>query len=182
MVHSPGDTPPADLQTRRSLYQHHRSDPCIPYEESIGALRDLLDEGKIRMVGISNANPDQIQLANRILGGRLASVQNGYSPAFGSSEPKLRLCDELGVAFLPRSPFGGIRKAGQLGHRFTPFQQVTAAHGVSPHRLWLAWTPAKAPVVIPIPWASRPETIRDSAAATGLVLSDDEIAQLERSL
>ncbi|HEY0449947.1 aldo/keto reductase, partial [Actinophytocola sp.] len=80
------------------LYQFHRPDPKVDYADSIGALRDLLDAGKIRMAGISNANPDQIRLANDILGGRLVSVQNQFSPAFRSSEPELELCTELGVA------------------------------------------------------------------------------------
>ena len=103
------------------LYQFHRPDPTVPYEESIGALRDLLDAGNIRMAGISNANPDQIRLAQQILGGRLASVQNQFSPAFRSSEPELRLCDDLGIAFLPWSPLGGINSAADLGTTYQPF-------------------------------------------------------------
>src|SRR6185437_11965682 len=66
------------------LYQHHRPDPQVPYADTIGALRELLDEGKIRMAGISNASPAQIREAREILGGRLASVQNRYSPAYTS--------------------------------------------------------------------------------------------------
>ena len=97
------------------LYQFHRPDPDVPYAESVGALRDLLDEGKIQMAGVSNANPDQIRLAQEVLGGRLASVQNQFSPSFRSSEPELRLCDELGIAFLPWSPLGGISRAARLG-------------------------------------------------------------------
>src|SRR5437764_14631750 len=75
------------------LYQFHRPDPAVPYEDSIGAIRDLLDAGKIRMAGISNADPDQIRTAWEILDHRLVSVQNQFSPAFRSSEPELRLCD-----------------------------------------------------------------------------------------
>ena len=97
------------------LYQFHRPDPAVPYAESVGALRDLLDEGKIQMAGISNANPDQIRQAMDVLGGRLVSVQHQFSPSFRSSEPELRLCDELGIAFLPWSPLGGIAKAARLG-------------------------------------------------------------------
>jgi len=69
------------------LYQFHRPDPTVPYEDSIGAIRDLLDAGKIRMAGISNADPEQIRTAQHILGGRLLSVQNQFSPSFRSSEP-----------------------------------------------------------------------------------------------
>jgi aryl-alcohol dehydrogenase-like predicted oxidoreductase len=160
------------------LYQFHRPDPKTPYAESVGAIRDLLDEGKIQMAGISNANPAQIRQSQEILGGRLVSVQNQFSPAFQSSRPELELCDQLGIAFLPWSPLGGISRAGGLGDRFAPFQQVADAHGVSPQQVCLAWMLALSPVVVPIPGSSRPETIRDSAKAPELQLSKDELAQL----
>ncbi len=161
------------------LYQHHRPDPRVPYEDSIGALRDLLDAGKIRMAGISNATVAQIDIAQRILGGRLVSVQNQFSPSFRSSEGELRHCAELGIAFLPWSPLGGIGGAAQLGSRFAAFAEVADRHGVSPQRVCLAWLLAKAPVVIPIPGASRPETIRDSAQAADLQLDPAEVARLD---
>ncbi|MGA5303979.1 aldo/keto reductase [Nucisporomicrobium flavum] len=161
------------------LYQFHRPDPNVPYADSVGAIRDLLDEGKIRMAGISNADVQQIRQAQEILGGRLVSVQNQFSPAFRSSEPELRLCDELGIAFLPWSPLGGITRASELGERFGAFGRVAEAHGVSPQRVTLAWMLAKSPVVIPIPGASRPESIKDSAQAPELVLDDSELAELD---
>jgi aryl-alcohol dehydrogenase-like predicted oxidoreductase len=160
------------------LYQFHRPDPKVPYEESIGALRDLLDEGKILMAGISNADTRQIEQAQQILGGRLASVQNQFSPAFPSSRPELELCDRMGIAFLPWSPLGGIGRAEALGSRFAPFQQVADAHGVSPQQVTLAWQLALSPVVLPIPGSSRPETIRDSAKAVELTLTEDELRRL----
>ncbi|AXI80502.1 aldo/keto reductase [Peterkaempfera bronchialis] len=163
------------------LYQFHRPDPRVPYADSVGALRDLLDAGKIRMAGISNADPEQITLANEILGGRLVSVQNQFSPAFRSSEPELELCDKLGIAFLPWSPLGGITRAGGLGSAHTAFARVAEAHGVSPQQVCLAWMLAKAPVVVPIPGSSRPETIRDSASAVDLVLDPAELAELDGS-
>jgi aryl-alcohol dehydrogenase-like predicted oxidoreductase len=162
------------------LYQHHRTDPNVPYEDSIGAIRDLLDEGKIQMAGISNADPAQIRQAQDILGGRLVSVQNQYSPAFRSSEPELQLADELGVAFLPWSPLGGISRAGELGGR-SEFAEVAERHGVSPQQVCLAWLLAKSPRVIPIPGASRPETITDSAQAAELTLTADELAALDKA-
>lgn len=161
------------------LYQFHRPDPRVPYAESVGAIRDLLDAGKIRFAGISNADPDQIRQAGEILGGRLVSVQNQFSPKFRSSEPELELCAELGIAFLPWSPLGGIAQAGELGSRFAVFADVAQAHGVSPQQVCLAWMLAKAPVVIPIPGSSRPETIRDSVAATELKLSAEELTRLD---
>ncbi|NCT91282.1 aldo/keto reductase [Cellulomonas sp. APG4] len=161
------------------LYQFHRPDPEVPYEESVGAIRDLLDEGKILMAGISNANPEQIRLAQDVLGGRLVSVQNQFSPAFRSSEPELELCAELGLAFLPWSPLGGIAKAGDLGGRHAAFAEVAAERGVSPQQVCLAWELAKADVVIPIPGASRPESIQDSVQAAGLQLTPEELARLD---
>ncbi len=163
------------------LYQFHRPDPEVPYAESIGAIRDLLDQGKVQMAGISNANPTQIEQANEILGGRLVSVQNQFSPAFRSSEPELRQCADLGIAFLPWSPLGGIRKASDLGSRHAAFRDIAQAHSVSPQQVTLAWMLAKAPAVIPIPGSSRPETIRDSAAAVDLDLTQDELAALDRA-
>ena len=163
------------------LYQFHRPDPKVPYADSVGALRDLLDEGKIRMAGISNANPDQIRLANDVLGGHLVSVQNQFSPAFRSSEPERVLCNSLGVAFLPWSPLGGISAAGGLGESFSAFQDVAASHGVSPQQVCLSWMLAKSPYVVPIPGSSRPETIRDSAQAVDLHLTAAELARLDES-
>jgi aryl-alcohol dehydrogenase-like predicted oxidoreductase len=160
------------------LYQFHRPDPTVPYEDSIGALRDLLDEGKIRMAGISNANPDQIRTAQQILGGRLASVQNQYSPAFRSSEPELRLAESLGIAFLPWSPLGGIKNAAELGTTYHAFAQVAVEVDATPQQVTLAWLLATSPTVIPIPGSSRPETIRASAAALDLVLTPDQVSRL----
>jgi aryl-alcohol dehydrogenase-like predicted oxidoreductase len=161
------------------LYQFHRPDPKVPYEESIGALKDLLDAGKIRLAGISNATIDQIDTARRILGdGHLASVQNQFSPAFRSSEAELRHCADLGIAFLPWSPLGGIGRAGDLGAEHSAVQEIADAHGVSPQQVTLAWMLALAPVVIPIPGASRPASITDSAQAADLVLTGAEVERL----
>jgi len=160
------------------LYQFHRPDPRVPYAESVGAIRDLLDEGVIELAGISNANVEQIDLANEILGGRLVSVQNQFSPAFRSSQGELEHCAALGIAFLPWSPLGGISRAGEVGGRHSAFQEVADAHGVSPQQVTLAWELALAPVVIPIPGSSRPATIQDSLRAAELTLTDDEIAAL----
>jgi aryl-alcohol dehydrogenase-like predicted oxidoreductase len=162
------------------LYQFHRPDPTVPYEESIGALKELLDAGKIRLAGISNASIEQIGTARRVLGeGNLASVQNQFSPAFRASEGEVRYCAEHGIAFLPWSPLGGIGRAGRLGARHAAFGEVADAHGVSPQQVTLAWMLAKAPVVIPIPGASRPESITDSVKAADLVLSADELSRLD---
>ena len=163
------------------LYQLHRPDPKVPYEESVGAIRDLLDAGKIRMAGISNANPDKIRLAIDILGGRLVSVQNQFSPAFRSSEPELRLCHELGIAFLPWSPLGGIKSAADLGDTYRSFADVANEVDATPQQVTLAWMLAKSPVVIPIPGSSRPETIRASADAVEIELTSEQVSRLDNA-
>jgi aryl-alcohol dehydrogenase-like predicted oxidoreductase len=171
------------------LYQLHKPDPAVPFEESVGVLRDLLDEGKIRLAGVSNVDTQQIRAAHGILGDRLVSVQNQYSPAVRDSEAELALCAELGLAFLPWSPLGGISRSSLDGPsrvegavRFGAFHEVAAGRGVSPQRVCLAWLLTRSPVVIPIPGASRPETVRDSAAATDLVLDAAELKRLDGAL
>lgn len=162
------------------LYQFHRPDPDVPYAESVGALKELLDAGTIRMAGISNASIAQIDETVAILGeGGLASVQNQYSPAFRSSEDELRHCGSIGVAFLPWSPLGGISSAAELGSRHAAFAEIAQEHGVSPQQVTLAWMLAKGEHVIPIPGSSRPETIRSSAEAAQLTLGADELARLD---
>ena len=160
------------------LYQFHRPDPEVPYADSVGAIRDLLDEGVILMAGISNADVAQIDEAREVLGGRLVSVQNQFSPAFRSSQGELEHCAELGIAFLPWSPLGGIKNAKDFAGRHGAFQKVADEVGASVYRVALAWELALAPVVVPIPGASRPESIRDSAGATELVLTAEQVARL----
>ena len=155
------------------LYQFHRPDPKVPYADSIGAIVELLDEGVIQLAGISNASVAQIDQANQLLGGRLVSVQNQFSPAHRSSLVELKHCAELGIAFLPWSP---------LGSRHAAFAQIAAVHGVSPQQVTLAWELSLAPIVIPIPGASRPASIQDSAKAAELELTAAEVAALTETV
>ncbi|HET7432857.1 MAG TPA: aldo/keto reductase [Nocardioides sp.] len=164
---------------RIDLWQHHRPDPQVPYDEVMGTLKEIADSGKVRMVGLSNADPDQIALAHGILGDALVSVQNEFSPAFRSSRPEIDVCAELGLAFLPWSPLGGLGDAKELAEKHPAFAEIAQAHGVSAQRVALAWELAQAPVVIPIPGAKRPESITDSAAAADLELSPEELARLD---
>ena len=105
-------------------------------------------------------------------------MQNQYSPSFRSSEPEIDVCDELGLAFLPWSPLGGMRGAAGLGEDYRAFGTVAAKHGVSPQQVALAWELARSGDVIPIPGASRPESVVDSAAAVHLRLDDEDLAAL----
>ena len=160
------------------LYQFHRPDPTVPYEDSIGALAQLLADGVIRMVGISNATVAQIEIADHVLGGRLVSVQNQLSPAYRTSEPELDHCAEREIAFLPWSPLGGIARASDLGDEHAVFGEVARELGVSAQRVTLAWELALQHNVIPIPGARRAESIRDSALAADLVLTASELERL----
>jgi len=163
------------------LYQFHRPDPRTPWEESMGGLKALFDDGLVRMVGISNATVEQIDSARAILGGALVSVQNQFSPGWRSSAGELAHCASLGLAWLPWSPFGGVSAAGSLDAAAPAFAETADELGVSVYRVTLAWHLAQADVVIPIPGASRRESIEDSAAAADLHLTDTQLARLDAS-
>jgi aryl-alcohol dehydrogenase-like predicted oxidoreductase len=167
------------LETDRiDLYQFHRPDPEVPYEESIGAIKELQDEGKVRWVGISNASVEQIELACSIAD--VVSVQNQLSLGFTSplAKGEVAECERRGLAFLPWSPLGGIPNAAEAAGRHDGVRAAAGAHGVSPQQVALAWLLALSPVMIPIPGASRPESIADSARAVELELSDEELQGL----
>jgi aryl-alcohol dehydrogenase-like predicted oxidoreductase len=164
-----------------ALWQHHRPDPNVPYDEVIGTLKEIAGSGKVRMIGLSNADPDQIRAAHKVLGDALVSVQNQFSPAFRDSLPEIDICDQLGLAFLAWSPLGGLGDAKQLADKHPAFAEVAASRDVSPQQVALAWELAQSPVVIPIPGAKRPESIRDSAAAADLELTAEELDLLDQS-
>jgi aryl-alcohol dehydrogenase-like predicted oxidoreductase len=161
-----------------ALWQHHRPDPNRDYEDILETLMEIHDSGKVRMMGISNADSDQIRLAHSVLGAALVSVQNEFSPAFRSSRPEIDVCEELGLAFLPWSPLGGLKSAKGLADKHSAFKEVADHHGVSAQRVALAWELAQSECVIPIPGAKRPESITDSAAAADLELSPADLAAL----
>jgi len=162
-----------------ALWQHHRPDPAVPYDEVVGTLREIADSGKVAMVGLSNADPDQIRLAHGVLGDALVSVQNQFSPAFRSSSAEIEVCEELGLAFLPWSPLGGLNDAKDLSGKHPAFAEIADARGISAQQVALAWELAQSPVVIPIPGAKRPQSVTDSAAAADLDLSAEELAALD---
>jgi aryl-alcohol dehydrogenase-like predicted oxidoreductase len=161
------------------LYQWHRPDRWMLYSEAIANFKTLQDEGLIKAIGISNANVEEIEVAIEVLGeGGLASVQNEFSPSFRSSQDELDLCGEHGIAFLPWSPLGGTGGgASGIGERFSAFAEIGRSHGVSPQQVVLAWELSLGEHVIPIPGASRPASITDSAKAADLQLSDAELAR-----
>ncbi len=163
------------------LYQFHRPDPSVDYADSLGAIRDLLDDGKIRLAGISNANIEQIKQAQQILGGRLVSVQNQFSVEFRSSEGELDYTREQRIAFLPWSPLGGIGNAAAIEKQHPAFAEIARERGITAQQVTLAWMLAKGDNVIPIPGSSRPETAQASAAAADIELTADEVSRLDAS-
>lgn len=166
------------------LYQYHRPDRSMTYGEVVANFKTLQDEGKIRTVGISNANVEEIDLAVEVLGpDGLASVQNEFSPRFRCSRDELDRCAELGVTFLPWSPLGGTGKASKsVGDRYAVFNDVGTELGVSPQQVVLAWELSLGDHVIPIPGASRPESIIDSAKAASLELSSEQLDRINNAM
>lgn len=164
------------------LYQWHRPDRHRLYADCLAVFAELQQEGKVRAIGVSNANVEELEIAEEVLGeGGLASVQNQFSPRYrGPSDDELAWCGTRGIAFLPWSPLGGTGGGAKaVGESFPAIAEVAAAHGVSPQQVVLAWELAKGDHVIPIPGASRPESITDSARAADLVLTDEEFAAID---
>ena len=162
------------------LYQHHRPDPRVPYAESMGALRQLVDDGIAVRIGISNVDASLLEIAVEVLGDALVSVQNERSALALDEDPVLRRCEAHGLAFLAWGPLGGrlAAKAIATTPAATELDRIAEARGVSPQRLAIAALLADSPVVIPIPGASRPASILDSAMARDLRLDAAELAAL----
>ncbi len=167
------------------LYYWHRPDRHRLYSDVIGTFADLKKEGLIKEIGISNANVEEIEVAIEVLGdGGLAAVQNEFSPKFHhTSKPELDLCGENGIAFLPWSPLGGTGgDAKRVGETYPALAEVASNHDVSPQQVTLAWELSLGDHVIPIPGASRPESIRDSALAWDLQLSRAELDAISKAI
>ena len=147
------------------------------YGEVIGNFKTLQDEGKIKAIGISNANVEEIQIAHRrARRGRPGQCAERVLAEVPLQRGHLELCGEHGIAFLPWSPLGGTGGGGRkVGDRFAAFGEIAADHGVSPQQVVLAWELSLGDHVIPIPGARRPESITDSAKAADLRLSAEEL-------
>jgi len=167
------------------LYYWHRPDRSIRYAEGVEALAALKQEGLIAEIGVSNANVEELDVAREVLGeGGLAAVQNEFSPRFHhTSHGELKYCGEHGIAFVPWSPLGGTGGGSKaVGEKFPQVARVAEARGVSPQQVVLAWELSLGEHVIPIPGASRPESITDSAQAMTLELSASELEDLSTIL
>ncbi|WP_291527011.1 aldo/keto reductase [Bifidobacterium sp. UBA744] len=159
------------------LLYMHRHDPEVPYNESIEAIRQLLDEGVARYAGVSNVTVEQLNTARSILGDRLIAVQNQFSPVHLDTRDVLDYCATLGLAFVCWSPLGGFRHPYDR-HLLDPFRAVAADHGVSWQQVTLAWELAQGEHMFVIPGCHRPATILDSLQAGDLRLTGEELGRL----
>ena len=156
-----------------ALYQLHHVDPRVPLEDTVGALRDLREAGKVRHIGLSNVSADQLRRAQRVV--RIESVQNRCNPFVRDDVDNglMELCAETGVCYIPWHPVGGPR-----GHRACASNPVllelAAKYAVSPYRLLLAWLLGLGEHVLPIPGATRISSIVDSLGAANLVLDPED--------
>lgn len=162
------------------VYQLHAPDPGVPFADTIGALAQLREAGKIKNVGLSNVSVMELETARSIV--PIVSVQNRWNPQHRAPETDgiLSACEKHGIAFLPYSPFGGASGAKGLS-QVGRLAEAARSRGVSPHRLIIAWMLAKSPVVIPIPGARRAASIVDSAQAAQLSLSAADLSAIESS-
>lgn len=152
---------------RIDLYQLHAVDPSVPLEEQVGALRDLRDAGKIRLIGLSNVNLEQLRRAEEIVG--IASVQNAYNVGNRVSEPVLEHCRNNGTVFIPYFPLDG----GDLAEleALTP---IARAHDATVWQIGLAWLLGHSPALLPIPGTSSLVHLEENVAAAAIELSDEE--------
>jgi pyridoxine 4-dehydrogenase len=158
---------------RIDLYQFHEIDPQVPLEESLGALTLLQDQGKIRHLGVSNFNVEELARARRVAS--VVSVQNRYNLDDRSSEDVLGVCERDGLGFLPWAPVAD----GDLARRGSRLDRAAARHGATVSQLSLAWLLHHSPVMLPIPGTSRVDHLEENMASAGLQLTDDEWAALE---
>jgi len=159
------------------LYQLHRIDPRTPLEESLGALLQMRQQGKIRHIGLSEVTPAQIEEAQKIV--PIVSVQNRYSLADRRHDETLAWCEQRHIAFLPWYPMAA-GKMLKSDHPAAPaLARIAAAHKATPAQLALAWLLHRSPVMLPIPGTSRVEHLEENIAAADLRLTVEELAQLE---
>jgi aryl-alcohol dehydrogenase-like predicted oxidoreductase len=159
------------------LYQLHRIDPRTPLEESLGALKRMQEQGKIRHIGMSEVTPDQIEEARKIV--EVVSVQNRYSLGDRRHEGTLKYCETKGIAFLPWYPMAGGKQLKADHPLATVMAQVGARHSATVAQLSLAWLLHKSPVMVPIPGTSKVAHLEENVAAAGLRLGAKEMAELE---
>ena len=162
---------------RIDLYQLHRIDPRTPLEESLGALKKMQEQGKIRHIGLSEVTPAEIEAARKIV--EVATVQNRYSLADRRHEETLAYCEKQGIGFLPWYPMAGGKMLKAEHPAAQALSRIAAERGVSVAQLSLAWLLQRSPVMLPIPGTSKVTHLEENVAAAELKLSAEETAELE---
>jgi pyridoxine 4-dehydrogenase len=151
------------------LYQFHRPDPAVPLEESIGTLLALKDEGKIRHIGLSNVNEDQLRRAQAMT--PIVSIQNRYNPADRKSDSLVDLCEQEEMAFLPWAPIQNLDRSPAL-------TDIAERYDATAHQIALAWLLARSDTMLTIPGTGSVDHLEENVTAAGLRLEPDEIAAL----
>jgi pyridoxine 4-dehydrogenase len=160
---------------RIDLYQLHSPDNKVPFEDSVGTLKELQDEGKIRHVGMSNVSVEELKRARAIV--EVVTVQNRYSLEDRHSEEVLEACEQADIGFIPWFPL----ETGRLAESGGPLDRIAAEHEATPAQVALAWLLARSPVMLPIPGTSSVEHLEENLAAAQIELSVDEVAQIGKA-
>ncbi|NIB98495.1 aldo/keto reductase [Halobacterium sp. R2-5] len=155
------------------LYQFHRPDPDTDFEDSVHAFAELEDDGLVDHVGLSNVSVEQLETARDIVD--VATVQNAYNVADREHEAVLEACEDYGIGFIPYFPMGG----GDLGGKRSDLEAVADDHDATVRQVALAWLLEHSPVTLPIPGTSSVDHLESNVAASGLDLSEDDLARLE---
>jgi len=157
---------------RIDLYQLHAPDPKVPYADSVGALKELQEEGKIRHVGVSNVSTEELDEARGIVD--VVSVQNRYNLEDRHSEDVLEACEQAGIGFIPWFPLA----TGRLAEPGGPLDRIAREHDATPAQIAVAWLLARSPVMLPIPGTSSVEHLEEDVGAMQIQLSREEVDEI----
>lgn len=163
---------------RIPLYQLNWPDPNVPIEESVGALMELREEGKVAAIGVSNVSTDQLRRAAKVA--EMASVQNHLSFGERANTEQLPLCAKHSIRFIAHSPFGG--PGSKLSGRWAALDEVASAVGASPQQVVLAWMRHRFPTVVPLPGPTRVETLHSCLSGAALDLTPEQLNRLDSAV
>ncbi len=151
------------------LYQFHRPDPDVPLEDSIGAIVELKDSGKVRHIGVCNVTEAQLRRAQQVT--PIVSVQNRYNVTDRASESLVDLCEQEGLAYLPWAPILDLDNTPVVG-------EIADQHGATPRQIVLAWLLARSPTILPIPGTGSVTHLESNIVAAGLELAPEEVGAI----
>ena len=167
------------------LWQHHRLDPDVVFETQFSNVLALKERGIVDQIGVSNYDANQLEIAVKMGGtpeeGGIVSVQNEFSPSYRYDLDVLEVCEKYGITFLPWSPLGGVRTKSEISEA-SVFEELAPKYSASPFALALAWEMKYSPAVLPIPGATRAESILDCVSASEIELSDDDFEHISANL